>query len=93
MASRIFFRGLFLKRYEAFFGAMIAIFLQAIIFSIAHLGITYSPSAILFIVLFVLPLGLITGYLMRATNGPVTPAIFHVGVDIPIYLAFLSYVS
>jgi len=30
---------------------------------------------------------------MRATQGIVTPAIFHGALDIPICLAFLSYVS
>jgi membrane protease YdiL (CAAX protease family) len=87
------FRGLFLQKYQAFFSARVAIVLQAIVFSVAHVGIGYSSSATLFIVLFVFPLGLITGYLMHATKGVLTPAIFHAGVDIPIYLAFLSYVS
>jgi membrane protease YdiL (CAAX protease family) len=41
----------------------------------------------------VFPLGLITGYLMRTTKGIVAPVILHAGTDIPIYIAFLSYVS
>jgi len=87
------FRGLFLQRYEAFFSPVFAVVLQAIVFSIAHLGISYTPSAALFTLLFVFPLGIATGYLMRATKGILTPAIFHAALDIPIYLAFLSYVS
>jgi hypothetical protein len=39
----------------------------------------------------VFPLGLIAGYLMRSSNGVICPAIFHAGVDIPIYLGFLTY--
>lgn len=91
--EEILFRGLFLQKYTIFFSPRVSIILQAIVFSIAHLGITYTPSALIFIILFVFPLGLFTGYLMRATKGVTTPAIFHAGVDIPIYLAFLSYVS
>jgi len=34
-----------------------------------------------------------SGYLMRATNGVVVPAIAHAGLDIPIHLVFLSYAS
>jgi hypothetical protein len=87
------FRGLFLQKYNAFFSPLVSIILQAIVFSIAHLGVTYTASAVVFTILLVFPLGLFTGYLMHATKGVTTPAIFHAGVDIPIYLAFLSYVS
>ena len=67
--------------------------LQALVFSVAHVGITYTPTALLFIVAVVFPLGLIAGYLMRATNGILAPVIFHAGLDVAIYLAFLSYAS
>ena len=87
------FRGLFLQKYHAFFGIGASNVLQAIIFSIAHAGITYTPTALLFIVALVFPLGLLAGYLMRATNGIIAPATFHAGLDIAIYLAFLSYVT
>ncbi len=92
--EEILFRGLFLRRYEAYFPFWAALILQALVFSIAHLGITYSSlGAALFTLLFALPLGLVAGVLMRATRGVLTPATFHGALDIPIYLAFLSYVS
>jgi uncharacterized protein len=86
------FRGLFLQKYNAFFSGPVSIFLSAIVFGIAHLGVTYSASSIIFILIAVFPLGLITAFLMRRTNGVVTPAILHAGFDILIYWAFLSYV-
>lgn len=87
------FRGLFLQKYITTFGFGAANMLQAIIFSVAHAGITYTPSAILFIVALIFPLGLFFGYLMRATNGILTPGLFHAGVDLAIYITFLSYVT
>jgi membrane protease YdiL (CAAX protease family) len=87
------FRGLFLQKYDWLFGARVANVLQALIFAIAHAGVTYTPVALLFIVLIIFPTGLVAGYLMRATHGVIAPAIFHAGVDIPLYLAFLAYVS
>jgi len=87
------FRGLFLQRYNAFFGAYVSNILQALVFAFAHAGVTYTPNALVFILVSVFPLGLIAGYLMRSSNGVIAPAIFHAGVDIPIYLAFLTYVS
>jgi membrane protease YdiL (CAAX protease family) len=87
------FRGLFLLKFTAFFGFFVADLLQASIFTIAHAGVTYTPIILLFLVVIVLPLGLFAGYLMRTTNGVLVPALFHAAADIPIYLAFLSYVS
>lgn len=91
--EELLFRGLFLQKYLAVFGKHSANLLQAVIFTIAHAGITYTPATLLFLIVVVFPLGLITGYLMRTTRGMLAPVILHAGTDIPIYLAFLSFVS
>lgn len=87
------FRGLFLQKYEVFFGARVANVLQAIVFTSAHVGVTYTPNFLFFAVLVIFPLGLFGGYLMRQTNSVITPGIFHGALDMGIYLAFLSYAS
>lgn len=87
------FRGLFLQRYTAFFGPWVANVMQAFVFAFAHIGITYTPNALFFILVAVFPLGLVAGQLMRRSDGVVAPAIFHAAVDIPIYLAFLTFAS
>jgi membrane protease YdiL (CAAX protease family) len=87
------FRGLFLQKYNWLFGAGVSNVLQAVVFSAAHVGVGYTPVALFFILAVVFPGGLVTGYLMRASNGVVVPAIVHAGLDIPIYLVFLSYAS
>jgi len=87
------FRGLFLRKYDSVFGPYLANAVQAAIFALAHVGVSYTPFTLLFIVLIVFPLGLLLGYLMRSSNGIVAGSLFHAGADIPIYLAFLSYVS
>ena len=86
-------RGLFLQKYGVFFGPRIANVLQAMVFASAHVGVTYTPNFLLFVVLLIVPLGLFGGYLMRATNSVITPGIFHGAVDMGIYLAFLSYAT
>lgn len=91
--EELLFRGLFLQRYGVFFGAWGANILQALVFAFAHAGVTYTPDALLFILVAVFPLGLIGGYLMRRSDGVVAPAFFHAALDIPIYLAFLTFVS
>lgn len=87
------FRGLVLQPYTALFGWFGANILQALIFAFAHVGITYTPNALFFILVAVFPLGLVAGRLMRHSDGVVAPAIFHAAVDIPIYLAFLTFAS
>ena len=91
--EELLFRGLFLQKYDVFFGARFANVLQAIIFASAHLGVSYTPSFLIFAALFIFPLGLFGGYLMRATNSILTPGILHSALDMAIYLAFLSYAS
>jgi membrane protease YdiL (CAAX protease family) len=87
------FRGLFLERYNALFGAVGANVVQALVFAVAHAGVSYTPITLIFLAVFVFPLGLLCGYLMRSSDGVVAPALFHAGADLPIYLAFLTFVS
>jgi len=91
--EELLFRGLFLQRYTWLFGAVVANVLQAAVFAFAHLGVSYTPSALVFVALIVFPLGLAAGYLMRATNSILTPLIVHGALDMAIYLTFLTYVS
>jgi membrane protease YdiL (CAAX protease family) len=91
--EELLYRGLFLKKYTAFFGPVLANVVQAVIFAYSHFGVSYTPSVLLFIVVFVFPLGLLTGYLMQSSKGILAGSLFHVGADMPIYLAFLSFVS
>ena len=93
LQEELLFRGLFLRRYTAYLGVWAGNVAQAVVFSVAHAGVTYTPNALLFIVVSVLPLGLVAGYLMRRSDGIAAPLIFHAALDIPIYLAFLTFAS
>jgi membrane protease YdiL (CAAX protease family) len=93
LQEELLFRGLFLQRYQSLFGNLGANLLQATVFAIAHAGVSYTPIGFVFLFVVAFPLGLVSGYLMRTTRGLLAPVIFHAGLDIPIYLGFLSYVS
>jgi membrane protease YdiL (CAAX protease family) len=93
LQEELLFRGLFLQRYQKLFGNLAANLLQAMVFAIAHAGISYTPIGFVFLFVVTFPLGLVSGYLMRTTRGLLAPVIFHAGLDIPIYLAFLRFVS
>jgi membrane protease YdiL (CAAX protease family) len=87
------FRALFLRKLISIFGFWTANVIQAIVFTVAHVGIGYTANAILFLIVFVFPLGLFCGFLMRRTDSVLAPTIFHAASDLPIYLSFLSFVT
>ena len=92
LREELLFRGLFLKKYQSLVGVGPANFLQALIFSSAHLGSTYSSSMAVFLVITFL-LGLGFGELMKRTNSLIGSALFHAGADVPIVLGYFSMVS
>lgn len=91
--EELFFRGLLMSRLNFAFGPYLATLVQAVIFTSWHAGVTYTPFLLAFLLLFIFPVGLITGYLTRS-SGSILPAwLFHMGADVPLYVGFLSYVS
>jgi membrane protease YdiL (CAAX protease family) len=85
-------RGLFLQKFQTFFGVGTSNVLQAIVFAIAHVGVSYTP-VLLFVLVIALLLGLFAGYLVRSTNSLLTPGIVHGALDMGIYVAFLTYAT
>jgi membrane protease YdiL (CAAX protease family) len=62
----------------------VATLVQAVIFASWHVGITYTPFVLLFIALYVFPLGLLAGYLTRSSGSILPGWLFHIGVDMAI---------
>lgn len=89
LREELMFRGLFLQKYQAILGAPVANLLQAIVFSLSHLGEVYTPTLLFFLV-ETLILGLIWGFLMQKTNSLIGSALFHAGADVPIVVVLLS---
>jgi membrane protease YdiL (CAAX protease family) len=87
--EEIQFRGLFIGKYEEFFGVDQSNLLQAIPFALAHIGETYSPVMVLFIFLVFL-LGLAFGAITQKTNSLIGSILFHAGADIPVILGIFS---
>ena len=79
-AEELLFRGLFLKRYEAFLGKTLSNLLAAVAFTLLHVQVTYvSELAVFLLVLF--PLALTWGWLMQKTGSLWGSALFHAGAD------------
>ena len=92
LREELWFRGLFLKKYGRFLGRWSSNVLAAVIFTSFHVQVQYALHILPFLG-FTLILGLVFGYLMQKSGSLLGPAILHAGSDIPIFLAYLSYVS
>lgn len=87
--EELLFRGVFLKKFEPFMGASLSNLLAALIYSLAHLQVTFIPSLPIFLIATFL-FGLLWGYIMQKTQSIVAPALFHAGVDTLILIDFLA---
>jgi len=92
LREELWFRGLFLKKYGRFLGPLSSNMLAAIIFASFHVQVQYSRSLPIFLAVALIQ-GLVLGYLMQKSGSILAPAIFHAGMDIPIFLVYLSYAS
>jgi uncharacterized protein len=92
LREELWFRGLFLKRFEQFLGPWPSNLLTAFVFTSFHVQVQYALHLLPFLG-FTLILGLFLGYLMQRSGSLLGPVLFHAGSDIPIFLAYLSYVS
>lgn len=87
--EEILFRGLFLKKYEHFLGATPSNFLQATIFSLAHLYVPFDSFLPIYLFMTFL-LGFAFGAVMQKTDSALAAILFHAGADIPVILAVFS---
>jgi membrane protease YdiL (CAAX protease family) len=89
--EELLFRGLFLKKLQPLLGKGLSNLLCALIFTFAHVQVTYTPDLIFFLV-SVFILALLWGYLIQRTDSLLASVLFHAGADmlviIPIMLQY-----
>jgi membrane protease YdiL (CAAX protease family) len=87
--EELLYRGLFLKRYEAFLGKGLSNLLAASVFTLAHVQATYTSDLLQFL-LILFPLALIWGYLMQKTDSLWGSVLFHAGADCMIIFGIFA---
>jgi uncharacterized protein len=90
--EELWFRGLFLRKLQPFFGKLISNILIAVVFTLMHGFVTYTASNAIFLAI-VFPLALLWGYVMQKTDSVWGSILFHAGMDIPIMLGIFSNLS
>jgi len=87
--EELLMRGLFLRKLDPLLGAFAANLCMAIPFTMLHIGVDYTQN-ILMLLAFLLPLGLVLGYVMQKTNSILASWLIHASVDIAVVLALFS---
>jgi len=90
LREELLLRGLFLRKYEALLGPTLSIILTALIFTVAHLGVTYETGNLIAFFSGVFVIGLISAFLMRKLDGLLGPVLFHAGCDAILFTALFA---
>lgn len=89
--EELWFRGIFLRKYEALIGRNAAIPVTALVFSTSHLFATYDfPGGRLVFGAVVFGLGVLGAQAMFKEDGLVGPVLFHAGYDLMIMIPILN---
>lgn len=89
--EELWFRGIFLNKFEPLLGAVASLFLTSIVFTGAHIGATYLSlrERVRFLVIL-FPLALAWGYTMQITDSLLGSTLFHAGGDLLIINGFIA---
>lgn len=89
--EELWFRAIFLRKYEALIGRTAAIIITALIFGASHINATYDfPGGGVVFGLVVFGLGLVGAYSMYKSDGLIGPVLFHAGYDLLIIAPVLN---
>lgn len=89
--EELWFRAIFLKRYEGIIGRLAAILITSVAFGASHVNATYEfpgGGVVFGIVVFIL--GVVGAYSMYKTDSLIGPVLFHAGYDLMIIVPILN---
>jgi membrane protease YdiL (CAAX protease family) len=91
--EELWFRGIFLKPYQALIGTWGAIIVTAIVFAAPHYLVAYDfPGGRYVFGMVVLGLGLVGGYVMLKHDSILGAVLFHAGYDLMVLVPILNTV-
>lgn len=89
--EELWFRAIFLKKYEPLIGRTAAIIVTALIFGASHVNATYDfPGGGVVFGLVVFGLGLVGAHAMFKDDGLIGPVLFHAGYDLVVISSIVS---
>ena len=90
--EELLFRGLFLGRYEPLIGKWLSILSTALVFTLAHMQITYAQNGLWKFLFVLFGFSIAWGWLMQKTESLWGSVLFHAGADfliiLPVFISF-----
>ncbi len=92
--EELWFRAIFLKRFEPFLAVLLSVLVTSLVFGAAHFGATYvSAAEIASYIALVFAVGFVAGYVMLKTDSIWGSVLFHAGADLMVILPVLDSLS
>ena len=89
--EELWFRAIFLRKYEVMIGRNAAIIVTAVVFGASHVNATYDfPGGGFVFGLVVFGLGLIGAHSMLKDDGLIGPVLFHAGYDLLVIVPIIN---
>ncbi len=89
--EELWFRGIFLRKFEALIGGAGAVVVTAVTFGASHINATYDfPGGGIVFGLVVFGLGLVGAYAMLKDDSLIGPVLFHAGYDLMIIVPVIN---
>jgi membrane protease YdiL (CAAX protease family) len=89
--EELWFRAIFLKKYQAVVGRVAAVVVTSVAFGASHVNATYEfPGGGIVFGVVVFALGVVGAYSMLKTDGLLAPVLFHAGYDLVIIVPVLE---
>ncbi len=90
LREELLYRGLFLGKYGPLLGSTSSVLLTALIFTGAHLGVTYETGTFIVFISFILVVGVVSAFLMRKLDSLLGLLLFHAGYDVMFFTALFA---
>ena len=88
--EELVYRAVFLKSFQANIGVIAAIFVTTLVFTLAHLDVSYTPANLIIFTITLVMIGVIGSLIMIKTGSLIGSVLFHAGADVVLIISLLS---
>jgi membrane protease YdiL (CAAX protease family) len=84
------YRAVFLKGFQANIGLIAAISVTTVVFTLAHIDVSYTPANLIVFAIVLILIGVIGSLIMLKTGSLIGSVLFHAGADVLLIMGLLS---
>jgi membrane protease YdiL (CAAX protease family) len=88
--EELVYRAVFIKGFQANIGTLAAIIVTTLVFTLAHIDVSYIPASQIVFVLVLVIIGIVGSMIMIKTGSLLGSVLFHAGADVLLVMGMLS---